>query len=164
MGYNDDWQTITNGEIIQFFKVPSGEYTLQIYGRNANGLKGEVKSLSIKITPPFWKTWWFWVALLSLAIILAYRVLQYSIAKKLKQQELAFERKQDLERAKQNERNRIAAEMHDDLGGDLYTIQILLNRIQKDSLQPRDLENLLKTESYAEKSIEKHEGDYLGNE
>jgi len=61
-GFDDDTIKINNGEKIRYTKIKQGNYTLNTYAEDANGHKGEMKQLlSLKIKPPWWNTWPFYI-------------------------------------------------------------------------------------------------------
>lgn len=41
--------------------LPQGKHLLEIRARNSLGQGSEIKQLSVKVIPPFWKTWWFYL-------------------------------------------------------------------------------------------------------
>lgn len=153
-GYREDWQQIENGGVAEFTKIPDGKYTLHLYGTNANGVKGPMKSIEVHIAAPFWKTSLFWILALMGTGLAVYALSSFLARRKLRLQREAFERKQALEEALQGERNRIAGEMHDDLGTELTLIGLLLNDIPTKELPEIATENLKKIETHASKSIE----------
>jgi signal transduction histidine kinase/ligand-binding sensor domain-containing protein len=58
-GYHNDWVEAGTRRLIQFTNLPPGPYTLLVKAMNAEGLESEVPaSLSIRILPPWWRTWW----------------------------------------------------------------------------------------------------------
>ena len=60
-GFEDEWQYVGNKRIAAYTNLDPGEYTFRVKGSNNSGLWNE-KGTSIKliITPPFWRTWWFY--------------------------------------------------------------------------------------------------------
>jgi signal transduction histidine kinase/ligand-binding sensor domain-containing protein/CheY-like chemotaxis protein len=58
-GFNDSWINLRNERQVSFNLNP-GRYTLRIIASNNDGLWNEVgTSLTIRVIPPFWLTWWF---------------------------------------------------------------------------------------------------------
>ena len=111
-----------------------GNYHFEFTARNAEGVwQKEPFVLPIRIKPPFYQTLWFRMLLLLFLLFLAGLVssfyYRYQLrAKQLeleKQKRLAALQKQKLEKrlALQAERDRIAGELHDELGGGLSTIR-----------------------------------------
>jgi signal transduction histidine kinase len=83
----------------------------------------EVAAIQIIVIPPFWRTWWFVsLVLLSLVAIVVFtyrrRILKLKRANAAQQ---AFSRQ--LIESQENERKRIAAELHDSLGQQLLVIK-----------------------------------------
>ncbi|MEO7488657.1 MAG: triple tyrosine motif-containing protein, partial [Ferruginibacter sp.] len=68
-GLEKEWQTADkNNEAIYSF-LPPGDYTFLIKAVNEEGKESmHITRLKIKVTPPFWKTWWFY-SLVVLAIV-----------------------------------------------------------------------------------------------
>ncbi len=64
---NEPWLR-TNSRSLSFNNLQSGRYNFQIRAKKINSDWSEVKGLSFKITPPFWRAWWFFMFLI-LAII-----------------------------------------------------------------------------------------------
>jgi ligand-binding sensor domain-containing protein len=59
---NDEWsQWSTNNTIILNY-LASGKYKIIIRSRNALGQITEKDALTFKIKPPYWQTWWFYMA------------------------------------------------------------------------------------------------------
>lgn len=57
-GLDRRWYSTTN-TFLNYATLPPGSYTLRIKAINKFGLESEVRSVSIIISPPWWKTWWF---------------------------------------------------------------------------------------------------------
>jgi len=55
--YDNEWRDIGTEHKATFFNLPSGKYILYIKAVNNDGSIAE-KSITITITPPWWKTWW----------------------------------------------------------------------------------------------------------
>lgn len=131
---DNDFIEIDNYEaFVRYPKLKSGEYTFIIQATNADGIWGnEYKKIKITINPPYWERWWFRLFILlligSISYLIAKQYIKQKIAKKdieLREQKIKYEQ----QIAIQAERNRIASEMHDDLGGGLTTINYLSQRI-----------------------------------
>ncbi|MEO1257555.1 MAG: two-component regulator propeller domain-containing protein [Bacteroidota bacterium] len=118
VGYDTTWAFTVNGGIARFTKVPPGKYELQVVPINANQLEGKPKTLQINIPPPFWQTTWFRAVSLILLLALFSGIVASFYRRKLIKQKRLLEK----QKALNAERDRIAKELHDDLGGDLSTI------------------------------------------
>jgi signal transduction histidine kinase len=78
-------------------------------------------SYSFTITPPWWDTWWSKIVMLATFVGIIVLVIRFYYRRKLQKQRILFEKQQAVEQ----ERTRIAMEMHDDLGSGLTTIRYL---------------------------------------
>lgn len=154
-GYDSEWKSIENGEAVTFSQIPdNSDYELEMYAVSANGVKSKVRTLGIDIKPPYWKIWQFWALMFIGLLGFGYFIFQFLLRRRLAEQEAEFERQRELEKALQEERNRIADDMHDDLGGKLSSIQFLLRPIKKENLSQKATENLDKVAKYAKESVE----------
>jgi signal transduction histidine kinase len=152
-GLRDDWIDLGARREITFADLSPGDYRLTVRGRNARGVWSET-GLELDIVPPFWMTLWFRFGLLGatalLALTLHYRrtsVLTRRNAELLRIQaereqalarvraserelQQAYRELQDLTRrlevAKEEERQHIARELHDQMGQVLSAVKINL--------------------------------------
>ena len=73
IGLTNKWSDYENSTKIQLRGIPDGKYELFIEGKNiGTGAVFKTKTLTILITPPFWKTWWFVIVILIAFIILGF--------------------------------------------------------------------------------------------
>lgn len=145
--YNEDWKTISNNGVLQFTKIPPGKYLLKVISINANNVKSELRELDINISHPWWSELWFKLACVLGFSLLGFGIFRLVLNRKLAQQRLVYD-------ALQNERNRIASEMHDDLGSGLYSIKILLQGVQDQSISTEVSEKVSKVEHKTTKLVE----------
>lgn len=118
---NENWQWVTNGSAVMLPGLRPGMYELEMKAMNLHGLEGESRAVYIHILTPLWLRWWFILLSLGAVIGIGYLIARAYVQRKLRQQQLVMEQQQAL----QNERNRIAAELHDDLGWGLTRIQYI---------------------------------------
>lgn len=130
-GFDEEWQqTASDRRIANYTNLPSGSYTFRVRGSNSDGVwSSKEASISIIISPPFWKTWWFIsFALVSLGLLIYYistlRVKNLLAIEKLK--------------------TKIAADLHDNVGSGLTEISILseLAALKSDSTNPESKREL----------------------
>ena len=166
-GYEEEWKIMGNAGWIQYTKVPPGQYTLELKGINANGLEGKkVKTLSIDIAYPITQKLWFWLALIIISGGCVFGIARLYSRQQLKKEieaikqkneiekairEAKFEQQQEAQKVLQEERNRISEEMHDELGGRLNSIGILVNKVKKEE-EPKS--NLEKIDKHANQLVE----------
>ena len=125
-GFDADWIYSGNRRYASYTNLDGGTYTFRVKGSNSDRVWNEQGiSLSIKVVPPFWKTWWFrllGVVLLVGTVVLIYR----NRVKKL----LALERT----------RLRIARDLHDEVSATLSSISYFAQAIR--NAMPDKLEEL----------------------
>lgn len=60
-GYDDSWTPATTRNEAVYTNIPPGHYTFRVKAINSSNVWSENDiSYSFEITPPFWKTWWFY--------------------------------------------------------------------------------------------------------
>lgn len=67
-GYDADWNPPSESGRISYSNLPSGEYKLLVKAMNSAEVWSDTYSYSFSITPPFWKTWWFFLLVLVFVI------------------------------------------------------------------------------------------------
>jgi hypothetical protein len=66
-GLDKEWKTADKTQELIYNYLPPGDYTLRVYTVDDKGKQGDTPlQLLIRINPPFWKTWWFYVIMLLL--------------------------------------------------------------------------------------------------
>jgi signal transduction histidine kinase/ligand-binding sensor domain-containing protein len=118
-GSTDKWtETINNS--VEFSSLGPGNYIFELKAKKADSEWSEPVLTSFIISTPFWKTGWFMILLAGIAVLIVYLVIRFITTRKLRAQLALAREKQAVEA----ERNRIASDMHDDLGADLTSISI----------------------------------------
>ncbi|MFN0175080.1 MAG: two-component regulator propeller domain-containing protein [Saprospiraceae bacterium] len=140
--FQDNWSQPSTNRTAAFTNVPPGRYTFMVKARTPNGFWSERPTqVEIIIAPAFYQTWWFRLLLTALTLGFVGFATAFYYRFRLRAQQLAIEKKlREAERnelllqstlALQHERDRIAAEMHDELGGGLSTIRLASERAKK---------------------------------
>jgi signal transduction histidine kinase/ligand-binding sensor domain-containing protein len=117
---------------VSYANLAPGNYSFQIKAVNYAGLMSEIKVIRFIITPPYWQTWWFRLLATLGTLSVLFVVIRYISQRNLKERILRLEK----ETAVTKERNRIAQDMHDDLGSGLTKIAILSEVVKKQMEQP----------------------------
>ena len=113
--------------------LPPGEYHFRVRAVTETGeWTDEVASLAITVLPPFWKTRWFLGGTLALAVGSLVAGVRYATWHKMQSQFEMLEGRHAIER----ERERIARDLHDDLGASLTQIALLSELAKADLAQP----------------------------
>ncbi|HXC03481.1 MAG TPA: SpoIIE family protein phosphatase, partial [Bacteroidia bacterium] len=89
-GLDADWSPLTSNTQAVYTNIPSGDnYTFMVKAINPDGFwSKEVVTFSFSITPPFWKTWWFYtlsviVILTSVVVFIRLRTAKLEVEKKV---------------------------------------------------------------------------------
>ena len=110
-GADKNWIKAAAIREINYSNLGSGNYLFKVKSISKDGTPSEkIATLSIRIIPPFWDTWWFY-----LLVAAAIGGLLYFIYKLRVNRLLAVEKV----------RRRVARDLHDDMGSTLSTINIL---------------------------------------
>lgn len=97
-GFDADWSPVSDKRTATYTNLDPGQYTFQVRASNNDGLWNEVgKAITITIIPPWWRTWWAYLAYALSAIGLIfgyvhYRTQAHAQALEQKKKELAQER------------------------------------------------------------------------
>lgn len=60
-GFDSSWSPIVKFNEVTYTNLHPGEYKFEVLSRNKDGVwSTNPASISFAITPPFWKTWWFY--------------------------------------------------------------------------------------------------------
>ncbi len=112
---NKDLQTVR-------YSLSPGKYIFQLYAsRQFDKNAVPMKELVIVINPPFWKTGWFRLGLIIIAISLLYFIINQRIKSKYTVRLQQLEHEQKIK----SERERISKDLHDSLGA--YANAVLYN-------------------------------------
>lgn len=115
-GFSDQW--ISNGtkNEVTFTNLNPGSYVFTVKASNNSGIWNEEgKSFQLIILPPWWMTWWARTALMLSLAAISYGIYRYRIRQLLTLQAM---------------RNRIAGDLHDEIGSTLSSISIYSKVVQ----------------------------------
>lgn len=141
-GFDKGWINSGTRRYATYTNLNAGEYEFTVIGSNNDGIwntKG--KTIKIKISPPFWKTMWFKSFSAVAAIAATGSIYQSKINRLRKDRKAQEEFTKKLLDTQENERKRIAGELHDSIGQDLL---ISKNKLQISLNNPSDSEGVIK--------------------
>jgi ligand-binding sensor domain-containing protein len=95
IGLDEDWIMLGNENKASYTSLPAGKYTLLLNATNTAGKwSTDIPRIDIIIFPPFWKTWWFYLASALALFLVIYAFVDRRIrsVKKAQAQKLKFER------------------------------------------------------------------------
>lgn len=125
-GLDAGWTDAGPRRTAYYSHLPPGHYTFRVIAANGDGVWNDAgKAMPVVVLAPFYKTGWFGLILLLIAMSLIaglfyYRAVQHQRAQRVQR---AFS--QQLIASQEGERKRIAAELHDSLGQRLVVINNL---------------------------------------
>jgi signal transduction histidine kinase/sugar lactone lactonase YvrE len=132
-GFDNDWNYVRERRTAFYTNVPPGNYEFLVKATDESGNWNYFSEpVVIVISPPFWKTWWFYLA----CGLLIVGATVYFIRNRLKQ----FKKRQTEQlrlvvATQEQEKKNIAAELHDDLGVRLSALKYFVTSLKK-HLQP----------------------------
>lgn len=116
VGFDQDWVK-TNDRSATYTNLEPGSYTLRVKGANSDGVWNEMgATLHLRVVPAFWQTNWFRLLCVVLVAGLLYAIYRYR-----------ERQRQRLEHI----RERIAKDLHDDMGSTLSSIRMFSDVVQQ---------------------------------
>src|SRR6266498_1105220 len=107
-----------NKRFANYTNIDPGEYTFRVKASNNDGVWNEEgTSIKLIIMPPYWQTWWFTILCVFAGGLIVYAI-WYNRMQKLR----------DIQRI----RNKIASDLHDDLGATLSSISIMSELVNQE--------------------------------
>jgi signal transduction histidine kinase len=130
---NRQWQQTSNKPDFEISNLPPGLYHLSVWVKYPGRMYPDEKlDYQFTIRSPFWKTWWFIFFLVLLVIFSAFYLVRNYLKRQLQRQKLSMEK----ELAIEQERTRMARELHDGLGSMLsglkHSFTALHNQVPMD--------------------------------
>ncbi|RAW03252.1 ligand-binding sensor domain-containing protein [Pseudochryseolinea flava] len=115
-GFDNSWSDANVKREAVYTNLDPGHYTFRVRAGNPDGYWSDPgESIHIVITPPFWKTWWFRAMMIVVVGAIIYSLHRYRLAQTIKIERL---------------RNKIASDLHDEVGSSLTRISIYSDLLQ----------------------------------
>jgi signal transduction histidine kinase len=150
---NDHWSEPSKNPTFNFINLNPGKYTLNVKAAFPGGrYPDQTAGYTFTIHPPWWQTWWFRItALLSIIGLLIVGTRLY-YRRKLERQKARLEKQQAVEQ----ERTRIATDIHDDLGSGLSRIRYLGEMVKLKTIQRQNvLPDIEKISAFSDEMVDK---------
>lgn len=129
LGGNDtSWSISGKSRSVYFASLRPGNYTFEVRAMGFNGQWGQPAVYRFIVNTPFWQKAWFIALMVVLAGLLVYALYRYRIQQLIRLQKV---------------RNRIATDLHDEIGANLTNISILSNLSKKNLPDPAKAEDFL---------------------
>jgi two-component sensor histidine kinase len=109
-GFDRNWIDAGGRTYASYSNLEGGHYTFKVRATNSPGVwSNEYASVKIEVVPPYWKRWWFYALCAFAVAALVYALYRYRINELLKRQAI---------------RNKIAQDLHDNVGSTLSSISV----------------------------------------
>ncbi|MGC4072085.1 MAG: two-component regulator propeller domain-containing protein [Nibricoccus sp.] len=149
-GLDDNWTPATKDGVAKFTRLPPGRYTFEISAVIAGQpLSVSTDHLEVVVEAAWWENVWFAMGLVALAIVILVAAVRHWSHRRLHRKLAVLERDAALEQ----ERSRIAKNIHDDLGAGLTRISLLTQSAQKNEGEAQ-LDKIYRTVSELTQSMD----------
>jgi len=120
--YDSSWRMAAPGQnLFSFISLNPGHYVFEVMATDASGAQlSSPAQYHFVILPPWYKTFWFRFGTALVLLALLFIGIRLYFIRRLQRQKAAYEKLF----AVQEERQRIASEMHDDIGASLSGIRL----------------------------------------
>lgn len=110
-GYDREWVEAGTRHFANYTNVPPGTYTFQFEAFDNDGIAAAPpQSLTIKVLPDWYQAWWFYLLVVLAAVAMVYAYVHWRLAQLRKMETM---------------RQALAADLHDEVGASLTSVQIL---------------------------------------
>jgi ligand-binding sensor domain-containing protein/two-component sensor histidine kinase len=129
LGGNDtSWSMTGKSHSVYFASLRPGNYKFEVRAMGFNGQWGQPTVYSFIVNTPFWQKGWFIALVIASIGVLIYALYRYRVQQLIRLQKV---------------RNRIATDLHDEIGANLTNISILSNLSKRNLPDPAKAENFL---------------------
>jgi signal transduction histidine kinase len=109
-GFDEDWIDARTTSEATYTNLAPGNYVFKVIGCNSDDVwSTEPTSIAITVLPPWYATWWFRILIMLVVIGFLYALYRYRLFKALEMERI---------------RNRIAQDLHDEIGSTLSSISL----------------------------------------
>ena len=123
-GFDKDWVRASGRREASYTRVPPGEYRFQVIASNNDNVWSKTAaSIKVSVLPAFWQTTWFPVLILMLILIVIVSLHKVRVSQLSRERLVQENFSRRLIESQENERKRMAAELHDSLGQGLLVVK-----------------------------------------
>jgi len=122
-GAETDWQSLNNSNVVNYPNLPPGKYSFQVKIAN----QPEIATYDFTIHQVWYATWWFKLGFMAIGLFLLYLVYRIMLSRRLyrlQQENDIMQLKAEQALSVTKERERIIADLHDDIGATLSSLHI----------------------------------------
>lgn len=133
-GYDKDFITINNNQMIVYTQLPSGSYRLLLYGSNNDGVWSDKPYMvDISVLTPIWRRWYMILGYIVIVSLIVYFVVKDQLKKLMLRQEIKQEKYQnEVDRNSYNEKVKFFMNISHEFRSPLNLISIPLTMLEKD--------------------------------
>lgn len=133
-GFDHDWISAGNRQSATYTNLNGGKYTFRVQGANNDHLWNRKGASALVIVhPPFWQTWWFYLACILMILTILYSFYRIRVSQILRLHTI---------------RHRISRDLHDDVGSTLSSIH-MISKMALDNPEQKNSPVVLETISSA---------------
>ncbi|WP_375443594.1 triple tyrosine motif-containing protein [uncultured Fibrella sp.] len=142
LSYDPAWIDAGNSMVARYANLPPGTYMFDVKAANANGQwTARPRRLVVLVGKPFWQEIWFILLVGIIGSIVLYGVFRWLLARRLRSQRARFNL---ILKSQQDERARLARELHDHIGPDLAVLKLKLELATDEAMVASEAQQLAK--------------------
>jgi signal transduction histidine kinase/ligand-binding sensor domain-containing protein len=154
-GLEEEWVDAGTKRVANYSFIPPGDYTFHVIGCNNDGVWNKIgAAVAFRVLPYFWQTLWFRVFIGVAAVAASGGIVWFDTRRRMRRKLERIERQREIEQ----ERARIAHDIHDDLGAQLTRITMLSESAHGELDDPKqaadDLNDIYDTAREATKAMD----------
>jgi len=136
-GLDDDWVNVGEERLMRYQRLAAGHYQFRVVAEYSPGVQTENSAtVRFTVTPFLWQQWWFIIGLIGGFTAVVFSAARYVSVRRLRRKVQSLEQ----ENALQEERARIARDIHDDIGARMTQISLLAELTQQALARPQQVE------------------------